>query len=85
MFMRLKTVATRLASITALSICLHAQLLSHGQLFVTPWTVARQAPLSMGFSRQEYWSEFPCPPPWDVSNPGIKPHLLSLLHWQADS
>ena len=36
---------------------------SHVQLFVTPWTVARQAPLSMGFSRQEYWSGLPCPPP----------------------
>ena len=36
------------------------------QLFVTLWTVACQAPLSMGFSRQEYWSEFPCPPPGDL-------------------
>ena len=38
-------------------------LFSHVGLFVTPWTVARQAPLSMGFSRQEYWSGLPCPPP----------------------
>ena len=41
-------------------------LLSHFsrvQLFATPWTVAHQAPLSMGFSRQEYWSGLPCPPP----------------------
>ena len=36
---------------------------SHVRLFATPWTVARQAPLSMGFSRQEYWSGLPCPPP----------------------
>ena len=36
------------------------------------WTVAHQAPLSMGFSRQGYWSEFPCPPPGDIPNPGIK-------------
>ena len=36
--------------------CVHAQSLSHVRLFATPWTVARQAPLSMGFSRQEYWS-----------------------------
>ena len=40
---------------------------------VTPWTVARQAPLSMGFSRQEYWSGLPCPPPGDLLNPGIEP------------
>ena len=40
---------------------------------VTPWTVARQAPLSKGFSRQEYWSGLPCPPPGDLPNPGIKP------------
>ena len=45
---------------------------SRAQLFVTPWTVARQAPLSMGFSRQEYWSEVPFPPPGDLSDPGIK-------------
>ena len=40
---------------------------------VTPWTVAHQAPLSMGFSRQEYWSGLPCPPPGDLSNTVIKP------------
>ena len=43
------------------------------QLFATQWTVARQAPLSMGFSRQEYWNGLPCPPPGDLPNPGIKP------------
>ena len=43
------------------------------QLFVTPWTVALQAPLSMGFSRPEYWSGLPCPPPGDLPDPGIKP------------
>ena len=42
------------------------------QLFATLWTVARQAPLSMGFSRQEYWSGLPCPPPGDLSDPEIK-------------
>ena len=42
-------------------------------LFVTLWTVACQAPLSMGFSRQEYWSGLPCPLPWYLPNPGIKP------------
>ena len=39
----------------------------------TPWTVAHQAPLSMGFTRQEHWSGFPCPPPGDLPDPGIKP------------
>ena len=45
-------------------------------LFATTWTIARQAPLSMGFSKQEYWSGLPWPPPWDLSNPGIKPTSL---------
>ena len=47
--------------------------LSHVQLFATPWTVALQAPLLVGFSRQEYWSGLLFPPPGDLSNPGIKP------------
>ena len=47
------------------------------QLFATPWTVARQALLSMGFSRQEYWSGLPCPPPGDLPNPGIEPTSLT--------
>ena len=50
--------------------------LSRVQLFVTPWTVISQAPLSMGFSRQQYWSGMPCPPPGDLSNLGIKPASL---------
>ena len=40
------------------------------------WTAALQAPLSMGFSRQEYWSGLPCPPPGDLPDPGIKPTSL---------
>ena len=52
------------------------------QLSVTLWTVAHQGPLSMGFSRQEYWSGLPCPPPGDFPNPGIKPRTSAL---QADS
>ena len=47
--------------------------LSHVQLFLPPWTVACQAPLPMGFSRQEYWSGLPFPSPGDLPNPGIKP------------
>ena len=49
---------------------------SHVRLFVTPWTVAHQAPLSMGFSRQEYWSGLPCPPPGDLPDSGIEPESL---------
>ena len=51
----------------------HMCVLSHVRLFATPWTVACQAPLSMGFSRQEYWSGLPFSPPGDLPNPGIKP------------
>ena len=59
--------------------------LSHVWLFVTPGTVAHQAPLPMEFSRQEYWIELPFPPSGDL-DPGIKLLcLLCLLHWQADS
>ena len=50
-----------------------AQLL---QSCLTPWTAACQAPLSMGFSRQEYWRELPFPPPGDLPNPGIEPVSL---------
>ena len=42
-------------------------------LFAPPWTIAHQAPLSMGFSRQEYWSGLPCLPPGDLPDPGIEP------------
>ena len=49
---------------------------SHVQLFVILWTVAHQAPLFMEFSRQEYWSELPCPPPRNLPDPGIKPMFL---------
>ena len=50
-----------------------AQCLSHVRLFVTPRTVAHQVPLFMGFSRQEYWSGLPFPPPGDLPEPGIEP------------
>ena len=51
---------------------MNVKSLSHVRLFATPWTVAYQAPLSMGFSRQEYWSELPFPSPGDLPNPGIE-------------
>ena len=52
--------------------------LSRVRLFATPWTVAYQAPLSMGFSRQEYWSGLPFPSPGDLPDPGIKPGSPAL-------
>ena len=54
----------------------HAKSLSHARLFVTPWAVIRQAPLSLGFSRQAYWSGLPFPPPGDLPGAGIKPESL---------
>ena len=92
---------------TATGICLwigtkvllcHA-MLSHFSLvclFVTPWTVARQAPLSMGFSRQEYWNGLQFPSPEDLPNPGIEPaplvspalagvFFITSVMWEAQS
>ena len=59
-----------------------ARSLSHVRLFATPWTVAHQAPLSLGVSRQEYWSGILCPPAVDLPNPRIKPSSPAL---QVDS
>ena len=59
---------------------MHVCALSHFScvwLFVTPWTGAHQAPLSMGFSRQEYQSGFPCPPAWDLPSPSLEPSPLT--------
>ena len=56
------------------------------QPFASPWTADCQAPLSMGFSRQEYWSGLPCPPLQGIfPTQGWNPHLLCLLHRQAGS
>ena len=57
-------------------------LVSHVWLFATPWTIAHQAPLSVEFCRQEYWSGLPFPSPGDLPNPGIKPGSPAL---QVDS
>ena len=72
-----------LVDVLIFSYCVYAKLLSCGRLFGTPWTVACQAPLSMGFSRHEYWSGLPFPSPGHLPNPGIKPkspalHAVSL-------
>ena len=54
------------------------KLLNRVQLFATPWAVAYQAPVSMGFSRQEYWSGVPFPSPGDLPTQGLNLHLLHL-------
>ena len=58
------------SDVFVISLC--AKSLQLCQLFVTAWILAHQAPLSMGFSRQEYWSGLSFPPPVDLPNPGIK-------------
>ena len=63
-------------------IYMYVKLLCRVQLFVTPWTVAHQAPPSMEFSRQEYWGGLPFPSPGDLPNPGIEPGSPAL---QVDS
>ena len=55
-----------------------ARTLSYIRLFVTPWTVAHEAPLSMEFSRQDYWSGLPFPPLGDLPDPRIEPTSLAL-------
>ena len=59
--------------------------LSFVQLFGTLWTVVCQASLSLGFSKQEYWSGLPFPSPWDLPDPGIEPRSLESLALQVDS
>ena len=61
---------------TRLRVCMLSRF-SRSQLCETLWTVAHQSPLSMGFSKQEYWSGFPCPPPGDLLKPGIEPMCLT--------
>ena len=60
-------------------------VLSRVWLFATPWTVAHQAPLSLGLFTQEYWNGLPFPPPGDLPSPGVKPSFLCLWHWRVDS
>ena len=57
---------------------MHAQLHSCVGLFATPWTVTHQAPLSVGFPRQEYWGGLPFPTPGDIPDPGIEPVFPAL-------
>ena len=60
---------TRVYTYTCVCVC---SVASHVHLFATPWTVACQAPLSMGFARQEYWSGLSCPPPGHLPHPGTE-------------
>ena len=68
----LQACPSRLHLLKCESVC----FFSHVQLFATPRTVICQAPLSMGLSRQKYWSGLPCPPPGDLPDPGIQPKSL---------
>ena len=68
----LRVTVERFFSVVISDVC----VLSRVRLLVTPWTVACQAPLTMGFSRQEHWTGLPCPPPGDLPDPGIKLVLL---------
>ena len=63
---------------TLLVVLVLVKSLSRVRLFATPWTVAHQAPPSMGFSRQEYWSGLPFPSPGDLPDPGIEPRSPAL-------
>ena len=76
---------TRFWCIIVMAFSLWTYMLNHVQLFATPWAVACQAPLSVGFSRQEYWAELLFPTPGDIPTQGSNLRLLRLLHWQADS
>ena len=66
-------------------VCVHVHMrawsFSHVRLFVILWTVAYQVPLSMGFSRQDYWSGLPCPPPGDLPNPSTESISLMSPAW----
>ena len=78
--------ASGTSSSSILLTCLQGCVLSHVQFFRTSWTIVCQIPLFMEFSRQEYWSGLPFPPPGDIPDSGIKStSLASLLQWQADS
>ena len=80
---KLKKVRDNIYLISQRKVCMMVLLspFSCVRLCATLWTIALQAPLSMGFSRQEYWSGLPCPPPGDLSNLGTEPGSPAL---QAD-
>ena len=73
------------SSLKHITFCLLCAVLSYFRLFATLWTIACEAPLSMGFSRQEDWSELPCLSPGDLPDPGIKPVSLASPVLAGDS
>ena len=68
-----------------LCMCAGCLVIQSRATLATPWTVAHQAPLFKGFSRQAYWSGLPCPPAGDLPDQGLSPCLLCLLLWQLGS
>ena len=66
-------------------VCVCVESLQSCVIRLQLWTIARQAPLPMGFSRQEYWGGLPCPPPGDLPNPGVEPTLPESSAFQVDS
>ena len=80
----LLSLALGIGVLYTVSVCMLSRF-SGGQLFATLWTVACQTPLSMGFSRREYWSGLPCPPPGDLPDPAIEPTFPEAPALQVDS
>ena len=78
------TVLLCITKLCCVTLCM-LSCFSHVRFFATPWSVACQTPLSMGFSRQKYWSALPCPPPGNLPDKGNRTHVSCLLHWQADT
>ena len=74
----LKLVSGPVSRFVLRSLCVSAQALKRVRPFVTPWTAALQAPPSVEFFRQEYWSGLPCPSPGNIPNPGVAPRSFSL-------
>ena len=81
LYYKYTTETSLLAILRIFTVKVKVKSLSRVRLFATPWTVAYQAPQSMEFSRQEYWSGLPFPSPGDLHNPGIEPESPTL---QAD-
>ena len=81
-----KALEFQLQSFQCMLGCVVLSHFSHVQLFATPWSVACQAPLSIGLSRQEYWSGLLCPSPGDLPNPDIKPRspALKVDSWPSE-
>ena len=84
LYITLRRVYTGVGVSLLLPLVIGVFVLSCVQLFVTPWTIAHHAPLSMAFFRQEYWGGLPFPLAGIFLTQGLNPCLLCLLYWQAD-